>query len=99
MTKTQASRNTLCEAETDSLFLGEMIYENSTSGERWFTAFDPEGKLYFYSIDPDTLETRSEWSLPGAPGSPETRDKVGTICHISLVTLTYTKLQSNPRLD
>ena len=60
-----------------------MIYENSTSGERWFTAFDPEGRLYFYSIDPDTLETRSEWSLPEAPGSPETRDKVGKISHIS----------------
>ena len=49
------------------------MYENSASGERWFTAFDPEGRLYFYSIDPDTMETRSEWSLPG---SPQIRDKV-----------------------
>ena len=67
----------LCEAETDlSLCLGEVIYENSTSGERWFTAFDPEGRVYYYSIDPDTLETRSEWSLPWAAGSPEIKDKV-----------------------
>ena len=49
------------------LYLGEIIYEHSESGERWFTALDPEGRLYFYSIDPDTLETRSEWSLPASP--------------------------------
>ncbi len=59
------------------LHLGEMIYENVATGERWFTALDPESRLYFYSIDPDTLETRSEWSLPVPPVSAEGRDKVG----------------------
>ena len=67
------------------LHLGEMIYENVATGERWFTALDPESRLYFYSIDPDTLETRSEWSLPVPPVSAEGRDKVGiTTLHCTM---------------
>ena len=71
------------------LHLGEMIYENVASGERWFTALDPESRLYFYSIDPDTLETRSEWSLPVHPVSAESRDKVGimTLTALSILQL------------
>ena len=80
------------------LHLGEMIYENVASGERWFTALDPESRLYFYSIDPDTLETRSEWSLPVHPVSAESRDKVGimTLTALSILQLRFKSKSINP---
>ena len=73
---------------------GLISYHDGVSGLVWYTALDPEGRLYFHTAD------RSEWALPKVKtilAHGKVKSDICVICQVDDVSFNFNRSARLPQ--